>query len=375
MACLLCAHETEEVAGFPALMRVTSDSRIWPAGGRLAICPQCHAVQKPVDSAFQQEAKDIYASYQLYFQSGGSEQKIFTERGARPRSELLLDHLLSLPLPEHCAALDVGCGAGNLLQALSRRRPGWALYGADIGDQRREQILAIHGVKHFFSGDISAIEGRFDIIFLSHVLEHVPSPVAFLRQLAMLLNPGGMLAVLVPHWRENAFDLLVADHCMHFTVPSLHRLLNECGFSILSGGSGLCPKELWAFASLRREEKSPVAIGENNVKAEVDKAIAWLAQARDWAMKCRPHTPLGIFGTAIAATWLTRAAGLAPNFFVDEDKDRQGLAYLGRPVLAPAAVLPESTVLVPLPPGIAENVADRLNRPFGKPVFLVPPAL
>jgi hypothetical protein len=39
----------------------------------------------------------------------------------------------------------------------------------------------------------------------------------------------------------------------------------------------------------------------------------------------------GLFGTAIAATWLDAQTGQAARFFVDEDTNRIGRTHLGRP--------------------------------------------
>src|SRR5579864_4340349 len=96
-ACILCKHPSiEEQREYPRLLRVTSDSRIWRAGGRLTVCPNCHTVQKPPDQKFLKEVDEIYATYQPYFQSKGQEQKIFAAGSAKPRSDVLLDHILPL---------------------------------------------------------------------------------------------------------------------------------------------------------------------------------------------------------------------------------------------------------------------------------------
>jgi SAM-dependent methyltransferase len=377
MICILCGSDAlEEIPGFSGLARITSDSRSWHAGGTLAACPHCQTVQKPVDDAFKKDAETIYAQYHAYFQSGGKEQKIFTGAAGIPRSELLLRHVLSLQsFPEHCTLLDIGCGSGNLLSTLSLQQPGWQLFGADLNERHRERILTIRGVKDFFTGDAASIRRRFDLIFLSHVLEHIYAPAEFLQKLLGLLNPGGRLVILVPDWMHNFFDLLVADHCIHFTPPALRWLLAESGYRVLSESSSILPKEICLLAGKAEAARETVAMPHNPVTPILDKAIRWLTHTRDWAMDIRKQEPhIGILGTAIAATWLAHAAKLEPEFFVDEDEDRQGLTYLGRPVKSPASLSGSARVLVPLPPGMAEQVAARLNKACAEPVFLAPPA-
>ena len=50
-------------------MRVTSDTRPWRSGGKLAVCGECGTVVKPLDEMWRIEAGEIYAGYDLYHQS------------------------------------------------------------------------------------------------------------------------------------------------------------------------------------------------------------------------------------------------------------------------------------------------------------------
>ena len=79
--CLACgARELEEIAGFGALPRVTSDCRAFPPGGRIAVCGACGAVQKPTDANWQAEVSAIYRQYEPYHQAGGVEQAVIELR-------------------------------------------------------------------------------------------------------------------------------------------------------------------------------------------------------------------------------------------------------------------------------------------------------
>jgi predicted SAM-dependent methyltransferase len=87
--------------------------------------------------------------------------------------------------------------------------------------------------------DEAPLEGRhFDVVRLSHVLEHLPSPRKSLGKVHRLLRPGGLLWVEVPnaaslerrlfhrHWCH--WDL--PRHLYHFTPTTLVRLLRDTGF-------------------------------------------------------------------------------------------------------------------------------------------------
>jgi 2-polyprenyl-3-methyl-5-hydroxy-6-metoxy-1,4-benzoquinol methylase len=99
--------------------------------------------------------------------------------------------------------LDVGCGVGHLLAAIQRDKPCLQLHAADIDDE----TLSITSGRVKLAGTIkiSKVEDLFggpaewDIIIMSHVLEHTRCPLAVLEGIMPLLRPGGILIVAVPN--------------------------------------------------------------------------------------------------------------------------------------------------------------------------------
>lgn len=363
--------EVREIAGFGGLLRITSDSRIWTSTGRLGQCRNCGLVQKPSSAAYRQEVGRIYDGYNLYFQGRGEEQKIFRQGIGAPRSALLADHALPMLAERSVQSavrwLDLGCGRGHLLRALAARRPAWGLYGADISEKSREAIESIPGIRRYFANGLDDVDEVFDVLSMSHVLEHIPEPPAFLRAVRARLADDGLLVVAVPDWRHNPFDLLVADHCLHFSLDRLTGFLHAAGFEVLSASEETIPKELVVLARPACQETNQAAgLSPSVVDGDwlaLGKSIAWLSDMTTWATaETRSQVP-GLLGTALAATWLDASCQSRFGFFVEEDPDRAGSTYMGRPVYAPDSLPPDARVLVPLPPGIAANVCERLNRP------------
>jgi SAM-dependent methyltransferase len=96
--------------------------------------------------------------------------------------------------PQRGRLLDVGCGSGDLLLALSG--DGWTVRGVEP-DAAGAALARGRG--------LDVITGRFEdvelptdfaVVVFSGVLEHVADPVAALRRARALLAPGGLLAVL-----------------------------------------------------------------------------------------------------------------------------------------------------------------------------------
>jgi len=180
-----------------------------------SLCANCLAVQKAVTPAWHAIAEQIYANYDINHQSQGAEPMIFdsakgsqgaepmifdSAKGSGPRCEILLRNFLdAVALPKEGRLLDIGCSNGNLLKSFHDLRPSWKLSGSELVDTWREAVLSLPGVERFYSGpDPKSYEGTFDVISLSHVLEHVPDPIAFLKQISGQLAKRGRILVASP---------------------------------------------------------------------------------------------------------------------------------------------------------------------------------
>ncbi len=368
-ACQLCgAQSLHELDSFRLLPRVTSDANPWPAGGRLCVCLGCGTAQKAVDAQWRDEIAQIYGRYQIYHQSGGAEQPIFSGHacGPLPRSILIAELIdENIPMVERASVLDFGCGNGATLRSFSSRHPNWRLYGSELSDAARQHLKEIDNFVELFTGALTQIHEIFDLVTLIHSLEHVIEPKLVLDQLRELTKAQGRVFVQVPDCAANPYDLVIADHLTHFSLEALCHLGSRAGYETVLASDSFLPKELtWIGRRAEAaEDRSPIAASQASVR-RVGKQLNWLrAQAADATEVAHSNKKFGIFGTSISGTWLAGAVGEGVAFFVDEDPGRIGRTHMGRPIVSPEAVDFGSEVYIPLISRVGAAVAARLQRP------------
>ena len=367
-ACHICASPTVEPLvqkGTPFCL-VSSDVQPVSGTAEFSICPRCLAVQKAITPAWQAMAERIYVQYDINHQSLGAEPTIFdSAKGSGPRSLMLLRNLLdTVELPEKGRLLDIGCANGNLLKSFHGLRPGWKLSGAELLEQWKDTVQSLPGVEAFYSGPRPVYEGSFDVISLSHVLEHIPDPVPLLKALSGKLTTQGRFLLATPNLRQNPSDLVIADHCSHFEEDSLAYVAKAAGLRIECLSTKMLPKELVAVLSCHRPPAAPEAhdAGDGRVSSKQRCLFYFelLEEVRRAARSCAAEgRPFGIMGSSIAACWTMLELGGKVDFFVDEDQNRIGHELQDRPILGPAQVPSGAVIFIPMSVGVAEKIIRR----------------
>jgi SAM-dependent methyltransferase len=345
---------------------VSSDAQAVDARVAWAVCARCGTIQKVIDGDWHRLAEGIYRRYRINHQAAGQEPRLFnTPFGSGPRTEILLKYLLRLiDLPAAGKLLDIGCSNGNLLKSFHPIRPEWDLYGYEISDLWKEEVLALPGVRGFHAGTDVSYPFRYDLITVCHVLEHVPNPAAFLRPLLANLAPAGRLVVIVPNIRQNPIDLLIADHCSHFDAESLDRLLRVSGLPATDLTARAIPKELIAIAGPAEGDTKKSWSDEPAVPADklCGDYFRLFDGVREAARAARAEaSSFGIMGSSIAAAWLAHEIGEVA-FFADEDESRRGNRLMGRPIVNLTEVPAGATVFIPMSRNVAERIIARAGR-------------
>jgi 2-polyprenyl-3-methyl-5-hydroxy-6-metoxy-1,4-benzoquinol methylase len=134
--------------------------------------------------------------------------------------------------------LDVGCAAGNLIQRY--RDLGWDVKGVEMSanavEIARGRGLDVH-LGTIYEAPFET--GSFDMIVLSHVIEHVLEPDRFLARCAEFLAPGGLLVLATPNadgiglslYGSCWFPLDAPRHLMLFDPKTIRMLGEKAGLS------------------------------------------------------------------------------------------------------------------------------------------------
>lgn len=367
MVCHDCGGRLAEAGNFRKLPRVTSDCRPWPVGGSIGSCQSCGLVQTWASPRWRKECVRIYSTYRIYRQSGGQEQAVFRGGEGEPRSARIVRGL-----GEDCRIaargnlLDVGCGNGGFLRAFQARHPRWHLCGTEF-DRRNERVLKkIPGFARLYCGKQKPPRGRFDLISLVHVLEHLEHPSGYLAGLRELARPGAKFVIEVPDAEANPFILPVADHVSHFDRKSLRTVVEKAGLKVELLRNDLVPRELTVVATVAgrkggpRRKRSPVPAW---LKCNLAELESLARVARREARRAR----LTVFGSSLGAAWIYGAVRGRVRAFLDEDTVRHGRKFLGCPIRLPEGGYGRA-VLVPLAKNIRTAVGQKLKRLGWKPV-------
>lgn len=193
----------------------------------ILICKACGTIYTPVD-------RFTFADYDEMYQEHSRMASVsdFAEQRVREIVQTFDGYR------ETNQFLDVGSGAGSLLNAAVLEQ--WDAEGMEVSDSA-VRILRDRGLKvfHGLLQDAKYESGRFDVVTASEVIEHVPDPLGFAKEIQRVIRPGGVFWASTPHGRGLSTRLLKERwsqveppvHIHLFSLKGISSLLKRAGFS------------------------------------------------------------------------------------------------------------------------------------------------
>lgn len=139
--------------------------------------------------------------------------------------------------------LDVGCGLG--LGLAYANQFDCDLYATEF-DQGALDFVSDHFNVKTFRGDVWSAhfpDGSFDFIHISHVIEHVLDPRAYVREMRRIVKPGGIIAIGTPDIASNLYKLYRWTNLIRLKVPDVIDGLEHTFIFPKSVLKSLCEEE------------------------------------------------------------------------------------------------------------------------------------
>ena len=214
------------------------------------ICSNCSMVftnPRPTELSLRNFYHNDYRNFYFTYPDPSTVEfaNSFIAKNAIKRAEEIFLKLREYFPKGELTVLDVGCGEGALLSRIRKSYQTANLFGfepspnyASHAGKVSDATVIVGGLDEFAA---ACATERFDIITISHVLEHILDPVDLLKRLKNLLKPGGVIYIEVPNIMStewNGVGMFHIAHVIQFTPKTITFAVNLAGLSVLRENFG-----------------------------------------------------------------------------------------------------------------------------------------
>lgn len=248
---------------------VFNDDR-YNMGIKTVMCKHCGFVftnPRPTSKEMESFYRENYRRFYFGYPDPGSDeyQNSVLRQIALSRAEWLGSFVRDELVSEVPSVLDIGCGEGAFLNLMGKAYASKCLYGIEPDPVYAEYAGKTNGAN--VTVGVNALDfiqenqnmlGSFDLVLLSHVLEHIYNPIEVLAQIKSLLKDDGILCVEVPNLGSSAWSgngMFHIAHVNHFSSESLTTVLSLSGFECIKSFTGSHPVDPWAMTFLFKKTK------------------------------------------------------------------------------------------------------------------------
>lgn len=160
--------------------------------------------------------------------------------------------------------LDIGCSAAFFLKLAEEL--GWQPSGVEIskfGAEFSRNELGLD-VFHGTLEEARFPDDHFDVVFSSHVMEHIADPLTLLAEVKRVLRPGGAVVTLIPtqfsapsyRWFKRLYGDAPPRHVSFYTRKTYEEFLRKAGFTVVESKANLELNRIKAMFSQKLLGKS-----------------------------------------------------------------------------------------------------------------------
>lgn len=215
-------------------------------GGQFRVyrCDSCRtAYVDPLPS--DEFLREFYSNYHLSAEQGGTYDQVESRMQADfpAKIELVKRHATERDHRSPIRLLDVGCGKGYFVKAA--QDAGLQAHGCDLSDSGVRFAVEQLGVPAH-AGHIGELKhtlglGTYDVATFWATIEHLPDPIALMRDVWDVLKPGGIFLLdtgIGDDWLDRLLPGFVQwydppQHLFVFSGPGLKAAVEKAGFAVV----------------------------------------------------------------------------------------------------------------------------------------------
>ena len=226
-----------KVCGSDKYNKIGEIKGIWKENKNVYQCEKCflYFIESPTD-------EEIYLLYKNEYHNS-IKNKIFELAKSKMRYARCLNQFNFIKNSINCdnkKVCEIGAFDGLLLNIF--KNDGCKVFGYELNDRAREYAKKKYNIdlKPNFLED----NQKYDIIILSHVIEHFKEPKEILLKIKSMLNDNGFIYIEVPNSPiinqsknqcsyETLIKYLTTTHTVNFNMDNLKAFAENCGLKII----------------------------------------------------------------------------------------------------------------------------------------------
>ena len=213
---------------------------IWKENKNIYQCEKCflYFIESPSD-------EEIYLLYKNEYHNS-IKNKIFEFAKSKMRYSRCLNQFNFIKANINCdnkKVCEIGAFDGLLLNIFKNNK--CEVHGYELNDRAREYAKNKYNI--YLKQNFLEDNQKYDIIILSHVIEHFKEPKEILLKIKSMLNENGFIYIEVPNSplkNQCSYEMLIkyvtTTHTVNFNIDNLktfkNNLFEKLKISLLEGG-------------------------------------------------------------------------------------------------------------------------------------------
>lgn len=226
---------------------------IWKNYKNVYECPNCKLYF--IDEPSQEELDFLYKS-DFYIRNNNPLYKFIDDKMKYARALNRFNYIKKfIKKSDNLNVLEIGASNGLLLSLF--KKENFNVFGYELNENARKTANEKYGInmKEDFLQDKYINKDKYNIIIMSHILEHFTNPKYILNNIHKFMHENSILFIEIPYTpnykitsKEDMKIFFETEHTVHFNEKNVSALIEKCNFKILD----ICYSEYNIMDSLKK---------------------------------------------------------------------------------------------------------------------------